>query len=180
MGFPVGYTELCLPKLLIYALSFLGFLRSLISSLFRFLRLTDFLEPPDDVDILVERPTGRLDEFPPLSEELVRELLPVMQFTDAVASTQGLLGGDGVAPENCAVCLYEFEGGQEVRWLSNCKHIFHRSCLDRWMDHDRTTCPLCRTPFLCDDLLGDVQQRFLDPASAVSDEHCPSYGSITH
>ncbi|GFP89656.1 E3 ubiquitin-protein ligase rha1b [Phtheirospermum japonicum] len=38
------------------------------------------------------------------------------------------------------------------RRLTNCRHIFHRSCLDRWMDHDQKTCPLCRTQFIPEEM----------------------------
>ncbi|MBA0769349.1 hypothetical protein Gotri_018090, partial [Gossypium trilobum] len=70
----------------------------------------------------------------------------------------------------CAVCLYEFEGGEEIRWLRNCRHVFHRACLDRWMDHDQKTCPLCRTPFVPDELQDEFNQR-LWSASGVGDLH---------
>ncbi|KAJ9693285.1 hypothetical protein PVL29_012156 [Vitis rotundifolia] len=83
-------------------------------------------------------------EYQPVSAILICEILPVMKFEEAVCS--------GDAPENCAVCLNDFEVGEKIRWLTNCKHIFHRSCLDRWMDHDQKTCPLCRTSFVPDEM----------------------------
>ncbi|CAK9156742.1 unnamed protein product [Ilex paraguariensis] len=159
MGFPVGYTEVFLPKLFIHTLSLLGFIRTLIFSLFRFLGLSDFLEP--DVSFL-ENTTQR-PENPPLSAILIREILPVVKFEDLTDA------GAGDLPESCAVCLYEFECGEEIRWLTNCKHIFHRACLDRWMDHDQQTCPLCRTPFVPHDLRDEFNQR-LWAASGISQD----------
>lgn len=54
--------------------------------------------------------------------------------------------------ETCAVCLNQLGMRDEVRELRNCCHVFHRECLDRWLDHDRDhhhkTCPLCRAPLL--------------------------------
>ncbi|XP_068325610.1 probable E3 ubiquitin-protein ligase XERICO [Pyrus communis] len=45
----------------------------------------------------------------------------------------------------CCVCLCGFEAEQEVSELS-CKHFFHKSCLEKWFDHNSsTTCPLCRS-----------------------------------
>ena len=32
--------------------------------------------------------------------------------------------------ENCVVYLYEFDGEDEIRWLRNCKHIFHIDQVD--------------------------------------------------
>ncbi|RVX04127.1 E3 ubiquitin-protein ligase RHA1B [Vitis vinifera] len=76
--------------------------------------------------------------------------------------------GAGDPPDQCAVCLYEFEGQEEIRRLTNCRHIFHRSCLDRWMDCDQKTCPLCRTPFIPDDMQEAFNER-LWAASALPD-----------
>ena len=45
--------------------------------------------------------------------------------------------------EECAVCLCKIEAGEEIREL-RCDHLFHRVCLDRWLQYKRATCPLCR------------------------------------
>jgi RING-H2 zinc finger protein RHA1 len=45
----------------------------------------------------------------------------------------------------CSVCLDCVERSHEVRELSNCCHVFHRECLDRWVDEGQVTCPLCRS-----------------------------------
>ncbi|XP_047341907.1 brassinosteroid-responsive RING protein 1-like [Impatiens glandulifera] len=158
MGFPVGYTELLLPKLLLHTLSVLGFIRTLISTIFQSIGFGDFLNPEVTW-------TNRSEEFPPepqhksLSAALIRELLPVVRFSDLEHPP---------AAESCAVCLYEFDCCDEIRQLTNCRHIFHRSCLDRWMDHDQRTCPLCRTQFVPDDMQESFNER-LWAATGVSD-----------
>ncbi|KAH7863209.1 hypothetical protein Vadar_014756 [Vaccinium darrowii] len=163
MGFPVGYTELLFPKLLLITLSILGFIRRSIFALFKSLGLGDFLEP----DIAwPAQPVCASPEPRSLSAILIRELLPVVKFSDLVDP-----------PDSCAVCLYEFDGGEEIRQLPNCCHIFHRSCLDRWMDHDQQTCPLCRTRFV-DDLMDGLNER-LWAASGVSDFYYGEYSSIS-
>ncbi|KAG1334068.1 E3 ubiquitin-protein ligase ATL23 [Cocos nucifera] len=48
-------------------------------------------------------------------------------------------GGD------CAVCLEEMEEGQAARVLPGCRHAFHRSCADAWLQV-HPACPLCRAP----------------------------------
>ncbi|GJW76304.1 RING-H2 finger protein ATL54-like protein [Tanacetum coccineum] len=45
---------------------------------------------------------------------------------------------------DCTVCMSEFEGGDMLRLLPNCKHAFHISCIDKWLQ-SHTNCPLCRT-----------------------------------
>ncbi|KAF8015666.1 hypothetical protein BT93_H1249 [Corymbia citriodora subsp. variegata] len=45
---------------------------------------------------------------------------------------------------SCCVCLCGFEAEEEVSEL-NCKHFFHRVCLERWFENGHRTCPLCRS-----------------------------------
>eukprot|EP00195_Chlamydomonas_chlamydogama_P015016 CAMPEP_0202908006 /NCGR_PEP_ID=MMETSP1392-20130828/44507_1 /ASSEMBLY_ACC=CAM_ASM_000868 /TAXON_ID=225041 /ORGANISM="Chlamydomonas chlamydogama, Strain SAG 11-48b" /LENGTH=956 /DNA_ID=CAMNT_0049597119 /DNA_START=64 /DNA_END=2934 /DNA_ORIENTATION=- len=57
-------------------------------------------------------------------------------------------GDDGLADFEvvCAVCLGDYEAGEMVRKLP-CKHLFHQSCIDQWME-GQATCPICRTSLL--------------------------------
>lgn len=131
MGFPVGYTELVLPKVFVQLLNVLSFIRKLITVLFCYLGLEPEIAWPEERIMPAEIQSSRALR--------IGEILPVMKFSEVV---------DVDPPESCAVCLYEFEGDDEIRRLTNCRHIFHMGCLDRWMGYDHTTCPLCRTSFL--------------------------------
>ncbi|KAK2983731.1 hypothetical protein RJ640_024084 [Escallonia rubra] len=52
-----------------------------------------------------------------------------------------------VDQSECVVCLGELEGGNMVRLLPNCMHVFHVPCIDEWlMAH--TSCPVCRSPIV--------------------------------
>ncbi|CDP12054.1 unnamed protein product [Coffea canephora] len=155
MGFPVGCTDVFFPKLLIHILTILGLMRKFIYVLLSILGLGDFLEPEMPLQTWPE--SG--GEPRSISASLIRELLPVVKFSEI---------SDLAAPESCAVCLYEFEDDDEIRRLTNCRHIFHRSCLDRWMDHDQKTCPLCRTAFIPEDMQDAFNER-LWLASGISD-----------
>ncbi|KAI3944116.1 hypothetical protein MKW92_037318 [Papaver armeniacum] len=57
--------------------------------------------------------------------------------------------------DSCAICLRDYEGQDEIRPLISCHHIFHGSCLDRWIVGDQTTCPLCRNSLISSN--SDVQ-----------------------
>ncbi|KAL2630087.1 hypothetical protein R1flu_014773 [Riccia fluitans] len=48
----------------------------------------------------------------------------------------------------CTVCLSEFCDMETVYELPQCKHTFHKPCLNQWLQHRRTTCPLCRSSLL--------------------------------
>ncbi|KAL6549942.1 Homeobox protein B-H1 [Orobanche minor] len=168
MGFPVGYTDLFLPKLLVYLLILLGFIRKFICAFFSLLGLGDFLEPETATH------ASRVEsgsEPRSVTAALIRELLPVMKFSDLWEIDNMEL------PERCAVCLYEFGGEDEIRRLANCRHIFHMSCLDRWMDHDQKTCPLCRTQFIPEDMQEAFNEK-LWLASGISDFY-GEYSPIT-
>ncbi|KAB2596882.1 E3 ubiquitin-protein ligase RHA2A-like [Pyrus ussuriensis x Pyrus communis] len=54
----------------------------------------------------------------------------------------------GSHTDTCIVCTDKVEGGQRVRELSNCSHVFHKECLDAWIDEGQFTCPLCRSNLL--------------------------------
>ena len=45
--------------------------------------------------------------------------------------------------EICAICLQSVEPGEEQATIRRCGHLYHRACIERWLDqHDR--CPKCR------------------------------------
>ncbi|KAL4569290.1 hypothetical protein LXL04_024926 [Taraxacum kok-saghyz] len=46
-------------------------------------------------------------------------------------------------PVECPVCLSAIEEDEEISVL-RCKHLFHRNCIDRCIEHRHMTCPLCR------------------------------------
>lgn len=50
---------------------------------------------------------------------------------------------DDVDDPVCAVCLDDFEHGQQVRRLA-CSHLYHRTCIDPWLQTSSNCCPLCK------------------------------------
>lgn len=47
-----------------------------------------------------------------------------------------------VENKTCIICTSEYHEHDVVIFLDKCKHIFHKSCIERW---DKKTCPICRT-----------------------------------
>ncbi|PAN04983.1 hypothetical protein PAHAL_1G106600 [Panicum hallii] len=54
-------------------------------------------------------------------------------------------GGAGEAASSvvCSVCLEDVRGGEMVRQVPACRHVFHVGCIDMWL-HSHRTCPMCR------------------------------------
>ncbi|XP_039025859.1 probable E3 ubiquitin-protein ligase RHA1A [Hibiscus syriacus] len=79
--------------------------------------------------------------------EIIRHNLVLTNFGDAKQRMPWV-------SDTCAVCLLELDEGDDLRELRNCSHVFHKDCIDRWVEYDegddynRKRCPLCRSPLL--------------------------------
>ncbi|KAK6945534.1 Zinc finger, RING-type, partial [Dillenia turbinata] len=51
----------------------------------------------------------------------------------------------------CSICLTEFEDEDMVTQLSECRHVFHLDCIQKWIHMDKLTCPICRSFLLSSD-----------------------------
>ncbi len=50
---------------------------------------------------------------------------------------------DDIIGQVCSICQDEFKPKEFKREL-NCKHIFHKKCIDKWLK-EHLNCPFCRT-----------------------------------
>ncbi|XP_047982584.1 brassinosteroid-responsive RING protein 1-like [Salvia hispanica] len=73
----------------------------------------------------------------------IKTRVPVIEYEELARR-----GGGGGGEKGCSICLECIEERDEVRELCNCRHLFHRECLDTWIDEGRVTCPLCRSMLL--------------------------------
>ncbi|KAJ6516801.1 hypothetical protein C8R47DRAFT_1088388, partial [Mycena vitilis] len=46
--------------------------------------------------------------------------------------------------ERCLICLDDYAETEDIRVLG-CRHAFHQTCVDRWLETGRNNCPACRT-----------------------------------
>ncbi|KAK4551100.1 hypothetical protein RGQ29_032539 [Quercus rubra] len=77
---------------------------------------------------------------------LIKKRVPVIEYSVFVERHRALTDDEDVDMEmECSVCLNCVERSHEIRELCNCYHVFHKECLDRWVDEGQVTCPLCRT-----------------------------------
>ncbi|XP_073317862.1 RING-H2 finger protein ATL79-like [Primulina huaijiensis] len=62
--------------------------------------------------------------------------IPVLDYTEGMK-----LAGEEM---ECIICLTEFEIGEKLRVLEDCKHGFHVNCIQQWLLL-HSSCPTCRT-----------------------------------
>ncbi|KAI3833241.1 hypothetical protein MKW92_023703 [Papaver armeniacum] len=113
----------------------------IISDFFKPIR--NFLQHGYDIEQAKEEDRN-LSKDSLCTSELINRVTTVSNFEDFIANSCTTYYEE----DSCIVCLCRFQGKDEIRQLSTCCHIFHRSCLDRWIHDDQVICPLCRTPFL--------------------------------
>ncbi|XP_042479063.1 brassinosteroid-responsive RING protein 1-like [Macadamia integrifolia] len=155
MGFPcVGRIEA--PKLLKSLINLLTHIRIILMFAIFHLRILDL---PDQLYSWEDHIDHALaeDHLPASSQfsgtknksrsilESIKRSLPVTEFGSFIERLSGSWEDDKSV---CAVCLSCMERSHEIRELPNCSHMFHRECLDRWVDQGQVTCPLCRSKLL--------------------------------
>ncbi|XP_078173902.1 brassinosteroid-responsive RING protein 1-like [Carex rostrata] len=130
MGFPSFYYGVILPKPLILVMQLLDCLQQCI-----FISLLQ-------VGLLQYQPTPGFSSPPDPVASAIKNRLQVARFSTLHKELRN--GEESV----CAVCLAALEARHEVRKLGNCSHLFHKGCIDKWVELGQVTCPLCRSPLL--------------------------------
>ncbi|XWS17557.1 hypothetical protein CRYUN_Cryun33cG0077500 [Craigia yunnanensis] len=132
----------------------LAVLRWVLSWALRFKDISCFFTTAFSSDSLDNSSSSSL-----VSSQMIRDGLVLTTFEDAKERVPWV-------SVTCAVCLSQLKNDDKVRELRNCCHVFHKDCIDRWVDFDQDhdhdydhdhnndhednhkTCPLCRAPLL--------------------------------
>lgn len=157
MGFFVEDPGQILTHILYKTVAVLAVLRCVLSWAIRFKDISSCFFTSDSKDNSSSSPPPSL-----FTSEMIRENLVLTTFEDARERVP-------CVSDTCAVCLSQLKEVDEVRELRNCCHVFHKDCIDRWVDYDQDhdhdrdhdheihdhdhddnhkTCPLCRAPLL--------------------------------
>ncbi|RYR47039.1 hypothetical protein HN51_024733 [Arachis hypogaea] len=91
-------------------------------------------QPSESFEFLLSPSETFIEEF--------RSRTPTIRF-DSMFSC-------GKPEHDCCVCLSQFEPESEINRLP-CGHLFHKVCLEKWLDYWNITCPLCRNPLMPED-----------------------------
>lgn len=65
---------------------------------------------------------------------------------DLLSSGDNIENGGKTTDDTCALCLEDYEDGEELRELK-CEHRYHSECIDEWLSHKRS-CPVCNADAL--------------------------------
>lgn len=142
MGFPACCCGLAIPTLLFHIACTLCYIKIVICRVLHFVGIVDCGEP--DSSSWQDFPDVNSSSVPSFSADTIRDSLPLATFGMFAEILCESVGNDIV----CTFCLSSFDEEDEVRELYNCRHIFHRNCLDKWLDQRQTTCPLCRSSLI--------------------------------
>ncbi|XP_062222415.1 RING-H2 finger protein ATL8-like [Phragmites australis] len=83
-------------------------------------------------------PQGAAGANKGVKKEVLRSLPTVTYISDRSKAAE-----EGAEADECAICLAEFEDGQDMRVLPQCGHGFHAACVDTWL-RAHSSCPSCR------------------------------------
>lgn len=110
------------------------------------------VETYEDMLSIIERMGGNVnrggteDEISHLPTTKFRARKPEKPQTrhsgDGAGPSTGAGASGAEEAEKCAICLGEYEEGEDVKTLP-CAHMFHAECVDRWLNVNRI-CPFCK------------------------------------
>ncbi|KAK2373656.1 RING/U-box superfamily protein [Trifolium repens] len=100
------------------------------------------------------RGAGSLDESTSIS---VADSIPTHKYhkrskVDVVSDDEG---------GTCAVCLGDFEEGEELKTMPECLHSFHVPCIDLWLN-SHSSCPICRASAAPSPAMNIEHQHMID------------------
>ena len=87
--------------------------------------------------------TNHTRSLPPAGLSFDNKFSPCMS-SESHSITFHYKAAEGTNQTECVICLTSFEEEESVRKPHTCRHIFHTSCIDKWLG-SHSGCPLCRT-----------------------------------
>jgi Ring finger domain len=77
----------------------------------------------------------KIGRIAPMCVDRVRSFFCPFFFADVQFNVDGM---------QCLICLEDYNAEEDLRLLT-CRHVFHRECVDRWLETGRNNCPACRS-----------------------------------
>jgi len=84
----------------------------------------------------VKPPTVTKDEIEKSGLEIIKAAQLSLDENNGKVSSNCL--------DRCLICLDDYEPEEDIRVMT-CRHAFHQTCVDEWLQTGRNNCPACRT-----------------------------------
>ena len=65
------------------------------------------------------------------------------EINETIGKSEKIKKNDTIINENCLICMEKYKIQEFKRLLPNCKHCFHKKCIDKWLKKN-ASCPVCR------------------------------------
>jgi hypothetical protein len=65
------------------------------------------------------------------------------EINETIGKSEKIKKNDIIINENCLICMEKYKIQEFKRLLPNCKHCFHKKCIDKWLKKN-ASCPICR------------------------------------
>jgi len=65
------------------------------------------------------------------------------EINEIIGKSEKIKKNDIIVNENCLICIEKYKIQEFKRLLPNCKHCFHKKCIDKWLKKN-ASCPICR------------------------------------
>ena len=134
----------------------------------------------------------------PSREELIESIMRHLQQLEQDLGAQTPLGEDRTRQlrsrrykalrerdVTCAICVEDFQNGERVKELP-CKHIFHPTCVDEWLNNHSSLCPLCKANIRSENVPSRQLSEYSDEPSSVGSSRTnltsserEGYGAVT-
>lgn len=105
----------------------------------------------DDQPVLSETTNQPSDQFSdqfsnqPSNESYTKRFYSCNHIDTSLGKPERIKKNDELIKndEKCYICFHKFEKGKFKRHLPNCKHFYHKKCIDKWLKIN-ARCPICR------------------------------------
>jgi hypothetical protein len=65
------------------------------------------------------------------------------EINTILSKSEKIKKNDVILSEQCFICMEDYKESQLKRILPNCKHYYHKKCIDKWLKK-KASCPICR------------------------------------
>lgn len=82
-----------------------------------------------------------------INEDNPKKFKNCNQISSILGKPIKIKNNNDILNECCFICMEKYKLSEYKRELPNCKHYYHKKCIDKWLKK-KATCPNCRDELL--------------------------------